>query len=277
MDTRSFIRYLSAKRTVDDRSLNVRVWQAMASLCPASPLVLEIGGGIGTMVERISADGLIRPRRYTMIDAQAELVSEARRRLSGFTAFPLELEASDLDSFLGSPAGPWDLVIANAFLDLVDAPRALDGMHGLAGPRGLYLFSITFDGMTSFEPELDRALDERISAAYHGTIDARTEGGRPCGDSRSGRHLLGLLPAAGYRVLEAGSSDWVVFPRDGSYAGDERFFLSCMLGFFQEALTGLPEVPERDLAFWLEGRRAQLAAGRLTLIVHQLDVLAGLA
>ncbi len=277
MDAPSFIRYLAAKKTVDDRSLNAGVWKEMTGLCAVRPRVLEIGGGIGTMVERIAADARIRPSLYRMIDAQAELVTEARRRLSGLAAFPLQLDAADLASLFRARSGSWDLVIANAFLDLVDAPSALKGVRTLLAPSGLCLFSITFDGLTSFEPEVDRGLDDLISAAYHESMDSRTFQGSPSGDSRCGRHLLGLLPAAGYRVVEAGSSDWVVFPRDGSYRADEGFFLECMIGFFQEALAGRPGVPARDLAFWLERRRAQLASGSLRLIAHQLDVLAGRA
>ena len=52
--TPSFPRYLATKKTVDDRALNAQVWQAMAQA--AAPLadlhVLEVGAGIGTMVER---------------------------------------------------------------------------------------------------------------------------------------------------------------------------------------------------------------------------------
>ncbi len=105
-------------------------------------------------------------------------------------------------------------------------------------------------------------------------MDARIVGGKATGGSRSGRRLLDLLPALGYAVAEAGASDWVIHPRRNVYRGDEAFLLSCMLCFFEEALTGQPGIPKGDLQSWLAERRAQLAGGRLSLVVHQLDVLA---
>ena len=63
-------------------------------------------------------------------------------------------------------------------------------------------------------------------------------------------------------------------PRDGEYPADERYFVSCILAFFEESLSGRAEMDRGELARWLEARRTQLAAGKLVLIVHQLDVCA---
>ena len=69
MTEASFIRYLAAKRTVDDRALNRRVWDAMVSAAGGgSPRVLEIGGGIGTMIQRVIDDGRLAPRSWTLME-----------------------------------------------------------------------------------------------------------------------------------------------------------------------------------------------------------------
>jgi SAM-dependent methyltransferase len=275
MDEASFIRYLAAKKTVDDRALNARVWDAMISrVRDLSPRVIELGGGIGTMIERAAADARLHPRSWTLIDAQQELVEEARRRLVGEVPFEVRLESTDVEAFLGKNVELFDLVIANAFLDLFDPPRILPVIRKLTRAAGSFLFSITFDGLTAWEPEIDPGLDARIVELYHRTMDERIVAGKPSGDSRCGRHLLNLLPRCGYRIVEAGSSDWIVYPRDGAYPADERFFLSCLLGFFEESLSGRPELSRGELSGWLESRRAQLAAGDLVFIAHQLDVLA---
>ena len=65
--TYQFTRYLAAKKSVDDRALNRHVWhslaQAMSAAVPDGPVqVLEIGAGIGTMVERLVEWGLLRRR-----------------------------------------------------------------------------------------------------------------------------------------------------------------------------------------------------------------------
>ncbi len=72
----SFIRYLAAKKSVDDRALNRHVWETLKSSLAAqvaeTPVrILEIGAGIGTMVERLldwkrnleSKQGLPKKRR----------------------------------------------------------------------------------------------------------------------------------------------------------------------------------------------------------------------
>jgi hypothetical protein len=275
MDDASFIRYLSAKKTVDDRALNRRVWEAMTGrVAPLSPRVLELGGGIGTMVERAAADAALQPRSWTMVDGQASLVNEARRRLAGMRRFPVELVCADVLDFIRRVSEPFDLVVANAFLDLFDPADIVPKLLPLAHPSGCFLFSITFDGLTALEPEVDPDLDRRVIDLYHRNMDERVVEGRPSGDSRCGRHLLTLLPRCGYRIVEAGASDWIVHPRDGGYPADEAWFLSCILGFFEESVAGRAGLDPGELERWLRVRRAQLAAGKLVLVAHQMDVCA---
>ncbi|PSQ57565.1 hypothetical protein BRD18_07310, partial [Halobacteriales archaeon SW_7_71_33] len=57
--TYSTQRYLAAKRTVDDRALDEGVLDRLARAVPDSPTVLEVGAGIGTMVERLLDRGLL--------------------------------------------------------------------------------------------------------------------------------------------------------------------------------------------------------------------------
>jgi SAM-dependent methyltransferase len=271
----TFIRYLAAKRTVDDRALNRRVWDAMVSgIGAGAPRVLEVGGGIGTMIERVIDDGRLAPRSWTLVDAEPGLIAEAKRRLAGRTPFPVDYVAAGLEGYVDSVFTPFDLVVANAVLDLFDPPRILPSMSRLCRPGGLFLFSITFDGLTVLEPETDPALDRKIIALYHESMDARVIDSRASGDSRCGRHLLTLLPRCGYRILEAGSSDWIVHPRGGEYPADEEFFLACILDFFEESLSARPGLAPGELTGWLARRRVQLRARQLVFLAHQLDVLA---
>ena len=274
MTDAAFVRYLSAKRTVDDRALNARVWDALLRTAAEWPRVLEVGGGIGTMVERVLDDARLRPRGWTLVDAQPLLIQEARRRLARRSVPGLDLVAADLETWLTTRRDSFDLVVANAFLDLVDMPRVLPRLLPLASAGGLFYFSLTFDGLSALEPVTDPVLEERILGAYHRSMDERMVNGRRSGDSRSGRHLLGLLPRAGYAILEAGASDWLVFPRAGAYHADERFFLECILTFFEESVSARREVSTDELAAWLALRRGQLERGELIYVAHQLDVLA---
>src|SRR5262245_5700423 len=139
--TFEFNRYLAAKRSVDDRALNRHVWYTLAqAVSPAvshGPVqVLEIGAGIGTMVERVVEWDLLRQATYTAIGADPETIAESRRHLSvwmtqhGFDVqeetamrqrfardgydIVVEAEAIDVQRFVARSSGCrlWDLVIA---------------------------------------------------------------------------------------------------------------------------------------------------------------------
>src|SRR5438552_6884840 len=80
------MRYLAAKKSVDDRALNWRVWQCLVAALPRAPAeqplrILEVGAGIGSMVERLLAGDVVTHATYTAIDKAPALLTEAHRRL----------------------------------------------------------------------------------------------------------------------------------------------------------------------------------------------------
>jgi SAM-dependent methyltransferase len=294
----SFERYLAAKRTVDDRALNAHVWHALADAVavrasPRAVHVLEPGAGIGTMAERLLESGLVSSMEYTGIEAQAKLAQRAVHRLrawgvrrryavsgrgarlvlrrgSGETR--LTFHAGDVLKAAPRLRGSADVLMAHAFLDLLDLPTALPVLLATLRPGGLFHFSLNFDGVTAFEPAIDPALDGAIESLYHRTMDERRVGGRLSGDSRTGRHLFAALRHAGAEVQAAGASDWVVTPLGGSYAHDEAYFLHFIIHTLHGALRTRSELDGRSLTRWVERRHRQIERGELTYIAHQLDV-----
>lgn len=273
----SFPRYLAAKQTVDDRALNDYVAGTLYAALPTGPLhILEVGAGTGAMVERLLARKVVPSgSRYTAIDADPENVAEAGRRFSGRPLpIALEFEATDVYAFAQREAGTraWDLLVAHAFLDLVDAPRLLPHLFALLRPGGLFYFTLNFDGLTALEPPVDPGFEEQVIDLYHRTMDERLIDGRLSGDSRSGRHLLWQIPAAGGEILAGGPSDWVVLPQPDGYPAEEAYFLRHILHFFETSLTGRPELDAERFGRWLAARRAQIDTGQLIYVAHQLDV-----
>ncbi|MCA9900062.1 MAG: methyltransferase domain-containing protein [Anaerolineales bacterium] len=269
-----FPRYLAAKKTVDDRALNAHVWQVLRQNLPSQPQILEIGAGIGTMVERLAEQLFISSANYTAIDNQPENIATARQRLANLPAgIQLTLEAIDLFDFMAREQGQrqCDLLIAHAFLDLMDIPATLPQLFTLLKPGGLFYFSINFDGVTTLEPTIDPALDAKIEQLYHQTMDERITDGKPSGDSRSGRHLFAHLRQAGARILAAGSSDWVVFAGESGYLADEKYFLQFIVETMHQALANHPALDGTQFANWIAQRQAQIEAGELVYIAHQLD------
>ncbi len=269
-----FPRYLAAKKTVDDRALNGHVWQALRQHMPPQPNILEIGAGIGTMVERLAEQQFISEATYTAIDNQPENIATAKQRLADLPAgIQLTLEAIDLFDFMERERGerPYNLLIAHAFLDLMDIPATLPQLFALLQLGGLFYFSINFDGVTTLEPAIDPALDAKIEQLYHQTMDDRLTDGKPSGDSRSGRHLFGHLRQAGAEILAAGSSDWVVFAGPAGYPADEKYFLQFIVETMHRALADHPALDPAQFAAWTAQRQAQIEAGELVYIAHQLD------
>jgi SAM-dependent methyltransferase len=286
---------------VDDRALNRHVWgslvRTLPATTPATPLrVLEVGAGIGTMLERLLDWGLLSHAAYAGIDADPTNIDEAQHRLPYWASgrgigvvqsrgqmclqregqeLSVEFEAIDFFDFVARERGhrTWDLLIAHALLDLLDVPTTLPSLFCLLRPDGLFYFTIVFDGATIFQPEIEPALDRQIETLYHQTMDRRIAAGKPSGDSRTGRHLFDHLRTAGGELLDAGSSDWVVFAGPNGYPADEAYFLHFILHTIHTALEGHPDLDAARFADWIAQRHAQVETGDLVYIAHQLDFL----
>lgn len=270
-----FQRYLRAKKSVDDRALNRPVWQAFGRHLPAAPRILEVGAGVGTMIERLIEQSFIYGGSYTAVDNQARNLVAARQRFEQEALpFKLTFEQADILEFIKRPAPPrWDVLIAHAFLDLMDIETILPELLALLETGGLFYLSLNFDGATIFEPVIDLVFDRLVEQLYHQTMDKRQTNGRLSGDSKSGRHLFHHIKQCGAELLAAGSSDWVVFAGTEGYPGDEAYFLHFIIQTIYKSLQSHPEIDSRRLANWVARRRAQIEAGELVYIAHQLDFL----
>jgi SAM-dependent methyltransferase len=296
----NFLRYLAAKKSVDDRSLNHQVWQHLVGFLAdwrgPSPLkVLEIGCGIGTMIERLLDARVFPQTLYTALDIRADAIKTARERLAAFAAergfqvvageggeltltgpappLTVHFEALDLFQLAAREQGriAADLLIAHGLLDLLDLKTALSKLALLVRPGGRFYFSLNFDGTTLLLPTVDPRLDAAIATLYHRSMDERQVNNKRSGSSRTGGLLFEALPRKGWEILAAGASDWVVIPRQGGYTGDERFFLQCIIRTIYEALRDHSQLSNASLHEWLTQRRRQIAQGKLSYIAHQFD------
>jgi len=268
-------RYLLAKRSVDDRGRDRRVRDRLLAALPDRPAVVEAGPGAGLAPLSLREWG-VAPARYRGVDRDPRVVRFARHlapralRRAGHDAVdtadgcrldgaPVRFAAGDALAEL--PGAGADLLVAQSFLDLVPATAALDAVADAVTPGGLAYAPLTFDGVTLFRPS--HPADAAVTAAFHEDIDA--EDGRT---SRAARGLLDALADRPERVLAVGASDWVVRPVEGAYRADEAHFLSCILGFVADAARRVD-----GGADWLATRREQLAAGELTYLARNLDLL----
>ncbi len=285
MNPNQFTRYLSAKKTVDDRALNQHVWarlQAEVAQLDGAITVLEVGAGIGTMIERVLAWELFdpadnRPIRWIALDQDAPNIAALQERLGRQTLpeqWQIEPVTADIYPYLARCDERVDVLIAHAFLDLFDTAVLLPPLLKTIKSNGLFWFTINFDGVTAFEPAIDPVLDTHIEQQYHRTMDGRIIDGKLSGDSQTGRHLLPALQAMGADILAAGSSDWVVMPqKDGAYPDDEAWFLHFIIDTVASALAQDDVITPQQLTYWANMRHAQIDTGSLFYIAHQLDML----
>lgn len=295
----NFSRYLRAKKRVDDRSLNrwvfMKLTDGLGAGRQALPLnIVEIGCGIGTMVERLWDWGLVPSATYTAIDQEPGLIDEAWGRLQEFAGcrglaiseqegsirltgegkdWLVRFKARDYQSFCqdqaDKPGG--DLLLAHAFLDLVDLGEGLPRLLSLLRPGGWYYFTLIFDGGTIWQPPVDQEFEDQVVKLYHQSMDARGGGG--AGHSQTGRRVLSALGGLAAEILAAGSSDWVVWPTaEGTYPDEEAYFLQYLLEIVRLAVSSHPDLDKEKFQAWLTRRRAQIEAGELIYLAHQLDV-----
>jgi SAM-dependent methyltransferase len=271
--------YLEAKRVIDDRSLNRTVWQRMvdrvAQISRRPVRIAEIGAGTGTMLDRLSEWGffarVVGEGRGVTYDAweinpvTAALLQDRLTRTPG-----VEQGTAHVGDVRDREDGErFDLVIANAVLDLFPPDEAAEMVAGLLAPGGVLYASIVFDGVTLLEPGIDDRLDTEVLRLYHRSM---TQGfGR--------RHVLALR-AAGFEIAEIGSSDWIIPPRGEGPTPEERELIDTILGIMDEAVSAqLSTAPDAaitrdELNEWIRRRRVQLDAGEILFEAHQMDFIA---
>ncbi len=301
-DSQRYIRYLAAKREIDDHALSQSVWRKLRRRLRQAdrrrPLaVIEMGGGIGTMFDRVLDWSLAPHLRYTLIEANHDYLAEFESRLkplsfistgsknryygqapSGVT-FALEMSCADIYAVIDDPNmfNRYDLVMAHAVMDLVNIPETLNGFQRLLRPGGLLYLTLNYDGVTCFMPQWEPEFEEMLVSRYHLSMDKRIIGGRSSGSSQSGRQIIRHLLSAQLPLIAVGNSDWIVFPQHGGYARGEAFFLEMIVHTIQRQLQQDGAVDQHKLAQWAKHRIIQIAAGKLIFMARNLDMLCGSA
>jgi len=309
-----FPAYLEAKAEVDEAGLNPALYARFRRLLEAhpSPRLLDLGTGTGAMLRRLLGWELRGEPLLCGLDQDPALLMPAARRIAqelerrgyrvqsagisegsaagtgasavhrisgrrGKRRIEVRLASGDLlapDALRALEESRFGFLTAHAFLDLLPLDSALAVIRGLMSPSGVLYATSNYDGSTALLPPFrDEAFEEALLSAYDRSMEARRVGGEATGGAHCGRRLYGALERGGFRLLGAGSSDWNVLPEQGRLAEGPALFLKSILAMIAaEGLrAGLAAEP---LRLWHRERLASIEAGRLGLIVHQLDMLA---
>lgn len=298
-------RYLKAKQTVDARALNRRVEERfyaelgeLASAQNGAVSIVDLGAGLGPTAKRLvkaRGTGPFTSITYHLVDQSAELLREARTRLrdwmreEGFNvqeatgqihcsrgdrSFLFRFHPREATQFLRTHSEEqFSSVIAQSFIDLVNIQETLRLIAAAARKQGILYFPLTFDGTTRFLPAGSSSLSHKIIQYYHESMDRETENGT-AGGGQAGVQLLEDIPKVG-SFLAAGSSDWLVYPReDIGYEEDEAYFLHHILHFVERELMSDPRLSTDLLSEWIADRRDCVLTERLIFQASQVDVLA---
>jgi SAM-dependent methyltransferase len=178
---------------------------------------------------------------------------------------------------------PFDFVTAHAFMDLIPLDRGVSIIRKLLKPGGVFYSTLNYDGLTLLLPEYeDPGFERLLLRIYNRSMELRRIGSRKTGGSLSGRRLYQALLDGAFRILEVGPSDWSVFPPGGGYTEGQQLFLTAVLSMIEEEARryrrepggGIPAVSPERLDLWYSERLEAVRNHRLSLIVHQLDLLA---
>lgn len=299
----TYQKYLRAKQSVDERALNQRVWTRFVDVLSEQATeirLLEVGPGVGTTaiwILKALRRSSVERIEYTLLDVNSDNLTVARERLRnrfpgselsiekerrnllhgvlGETNIVLEFVVGDLTEAEWTDSPPqFDAVVAQAVFDLLPLPETLRVLRDCLREGGIWYLPIHFDGITAFEPQIDPALDEQIEQLYHDRMLREGQEGPRSDGAQTGRRLLVWLREIGADLLEAGSSDWVVFGREGGYPQNEEYFLYHILHFIEQELAGHPALDTAAFDKWMAKRRQQIENQELIYVAHQLDVLA---
>lgn len=284
-ETFDYVAYLDIKKAIDDRSLNADVWQSMLKWTrekcqqDSSIHILEIGAGIGTMIERLLERLSPASVLYQAVEPEPAFASAARSRLQHWAQNrglvfseidPLNwvlagndceyrinwicAEAGNLDNFVAPRS--CDLLIAHAVVDLLPVPELLPRLMEKLNVDGAYYFSLNYAGETNFDPE--HPSDQLLMRAYNRDMDKRHQQGS-WQASLTGKNLGSWLHDQGHRTITEGPSDWQLESGDGD-------FIENILDTINKALR-----EEKALSSWYQERCHQLRQHALRLEITNTD------
>lgn len=289
--------YLELKLKVDYRCMNRHVFSAFKQRLTENASILDLGTGTGLMIRKIISTepswtlafcGIDRDEAScaaARVSIEKELKRHNYRTYTSGGACVAEKDETRLtvtithgDFLTDAPNlrdTAYQFVTAHAFMDLVPLGKTIDRIRAVLVPGGFFYSSINYDGVTTFLPLFeDDDFERTLLELYNGSMNRRTEADEPTGGDRAGSRLYHELHHRAFTVIDFGSSDWVVFPKNRSYQTYELRFLKYLLRMVYQEVIRQGGTDREELNRWYTQRLSDIDSGRLVLITHQTDILA---
>lgn len=237
-------------------------------LAGAGPLVVhDLGAGTGAM-GRWLAPRLPGPQHWILHDADADLLARAAAGMPAVAGdggpVTVEVRRGDLTRLTAADLADASLVTASALLDMLTAAEIERLVAACAGAGRPALLALSVTGRVRLTPA--DPWDGRIAAAFN-DHQRRTVDGRALLGPDAVHACAAAFARHGVDVVLR-PSPWRLGPQRAELAGE------WFTGWLDAACEQRPELTGPTRAY-ARRRRAEIAAGRLDVLVEHLDLLAG--
>lgn len=244
--------WLSLREPCDRAARSRPLARAFLRALPRGGLVADLGCGRGSNAAYLSEMGR-SDLRWLLVDTDCTLLSAAGARLRHAQTVHADLAREDAMTVIDTCDG----IAAAALCDLVSGAW-IDRLICRAAPRRLpVLLALSVDGRIALSPAIED--DPDVLAAFR-RDQRRDKGFGPALGGAAPAAILRSMRRYGYCSIAVAHSDWRLRPRDAK--------------MLQATIGDIAAVAGRKGVAWLRQRRKQIGAGRLTLTVGHVDILA---
>jgi len=254
--------WLKLREPYDLRARNTMVLHAVFDLLGGHPSVaiVDLACGTGSTFRTLSPRIAAR-QSWRLVDNDLSLLARVPSSSAGIAVTPAPVDLNrDLEAAFESPA---DLVTTSALLDLVSS-EWLDRLVVEVAARGLPVYAaLSYDGRAEFSPS--DPFDRRIVEAAN-RHQRKDKGFGPALGPTAAKASIAAFERVGYAVTH-GLSDWEFGPED-------REIQTEILSGWAAAARDMRDPARHEIIDWLKRRRALIAAGRSSIRVGHVDLLA---
>jgi trans-aconitate methyltransferase len=239
------IDWLDLREAADHRARAPQLLaQARSWLDAAGPdaTIVDLGAGTGSTLRAFDT----RKARWHLVDHDAALLSEARRRHGADLS--LDTHVADLRDVHALPLHNAQVISASALFDLVSEPFC-DALTARLCEHGAALYAaLSYDGLMQWTPA--HPLDAAVLEAFN-QDQRRDKGFGPALGPQAAAYLNDALSRLNYKVT-AVDSPWLLGPQDADLVRE----------LCRGCAAAVAEVLDADaLDDWLRFRLASAAAG----------------
>ncbi len=257
-----FADWLRLREPADAAARSPELVELLRRRLPAKrPVVVhDLGSGTGSMT-RWLAPRLPGPQHWVLHERDPALraLAATMRYASPLT---VETRSSDITRLVAADLADVHLVTASALLDMLTADEIERMVTACAGHCAL--FAITVVGRVEFTPAdpLDGAFAAGFNDHQRRTVDGRTLLGPDAVDATVAAFRRRGIP------VRVRSSPWRLGPDQPALTAE------WLAGWLDAAVEERPELA-RAVGAYRSRRLAEVAAGRLSVVLHHADLLAG--